>query len=87
MDTLTFEVRCRPKQSTAKRQEPCVSQSVLISAASQVNGTDVKRIDTNEDCLGLHRTSKVRVSMVRNYYHFKDLVIVSSSNWWISCGS
>ena len=27
------------------------------------------------------RTSNVRVSMVRNYYHFKDLEVVCSSNW------
>ena len=49
--------------------------------------TNVKRIVTDEDCLGLHRTSKVRVSTTRNYYHFKDLVVVSSSNWWTSCES
>ena len=26
-------------------------------------------------------TSNARVSMVRNYYHFKDLEVVFSSNW------
>ena len=51
-----------------------------FKATSQFNRTNVKRIVTNEDCLGPHRTSKVRVSMVRNYYHFKDLVVVSWSN-------
>ena len=30
-------------------QEPCVSQSLLIKAASQFNGTNVKRIVTSED--------------------------------------
>ena len=68
-------------------QEPCVSRSVWIKTASQCNGTYVKRMVTNEDCLALHRTSKVRVSMARNYYHFKDLVVVSSINLWTSCGS
>ena len=51
-----------------------------FKATSQFNGTNVKRIVTNEDCLGPHQTSKVIVSMVRNHYHFKDLVVVSSSN-------
>ena len=59
----------------------------LFKAASQFNGTNVKRIVNNEDCLGLNRTSKVRLSTVGNYYHFKDLVVVSSSNQWTSSGS
>ena len=48
-----------------------------FKAASQFNGTNVKRIVTNEDCLGPHRNSKVRVSMVRNFYYLKDLVVLS----------
>ena len=36
-----------------------------------------KRIVTSEDCSCLHRTSKVRVSMARDYYDFKDLVVLS----------
>ena len=40
----------------------------------------LRELSPNEDCLGRHRTSKIRVSMVRNYYHFNDLVVVSSSN-------
>ena len=48
--------------------------------APRTMGTQGATNAANEDCLGPHRTSKVRVSMVRNYHHFKDLVVVSSSN-------
>ena len=45
-----------------------------------------------ENCqqLGLfrsHQTSKLRVCIVRNSYHFKDLGVVFSSYYWTSCGA
>ena len=34
-----------------------------------------------------HQTSKLRWSIVRNSYHFKDLEVVFSSYYWTSCGA
>ena len=77
----------KKKCCIVENQKRMKATNWLFKAASQFNGTNVKRIVNNEDCLGLNRTSKVRVYTVGNYYHFKDLVVVSSSNQWTSSGS